>query len=295
MKIKRIINRCLFNIPSTYRMHLKHKKAKKRFYKYMKRKLGDFMIEVDPGPIGSKDIILRTQYMKKDDTPLISKKDYYFFTGYTTMLSWLQHLEYYSFNIRTIRTVMELGCGSARLIRHLRCVQDLRLIGTDVKEDFIKWCKQNVPGVEFYVNDLRPPLSFAEDNSIDLVYARSVFTHIPLDVQGLWIDELYRIIRPGGYAILNVLGLRQELLMLDPEDQKKIRKNGHLTLDSRDRKASYATQLVGSWDVFQTRGEVLKAFGSKFHVCDYTQNAIVLYKSDGNSIKPHGCYDHEIQ
>jgi len=294
MQLKRIINKCFQNIPSTYNMHLKYIKARKRFYQYMKHKLGDFMVEVDPGPIGSKEIILRTQYMKKDDTPLRSKNDYYFWSGYTTMLSWLQRLEYYSFNIRTIRTAMELGCGSARLIRHLRCIQDLRLIGTDVEEDFMHWCKLNVPGIEFYVNDLRPPLSFAEDNSIDLVFARSVFTHIPLDIQGLWIKELHRIIRPGGYAILNVLGRRQELLMLNPEDQALIRKQGHLTLDSNNLKASYATQLIGSWDVFQSRSEVLKAFGSMFHICDYTPNALVLYKSDGMAIKPCGCYDHEI-
>lgn len=42
------------------------------------------------------------------------------------------------------------------------------------------------------IND-RPPISELSDESVDLVLCHSVFTHLPEDIQLLWLDELARI------------------------------------------------------------------------------------------------------
>lgn len=267
--LSKTVDRLLFHWPSAIRSRSNHRKAKKSYYEYMKQKLGHFMIEVDPGPVGDKDIVLKTAVLREQDVPRMTNPDFYFASGYHIMLSWMKALDRYSFNLRTAKSIMEFGCGSARLIRHLRCIDGIRLIGTDVNADNIAWCKKNIPGIEFYNNELLPPLTFAEDNSLDLIFALSVFTHIPLETQHLWIKELHRILRPGGFLLADVLGPNHQNKMLNTDDLARLRKDGSLTLDAEDPKASLSTQVIKSWDVFQTRGEILKAFGSTFHIHDF--------------------------
>src|SRR5262249_25584962 len=42
----------------------------------------------------------------------------------------------------------------------------------------------------------------------DLVYAFSVLTHLPVPVQHAWVDELTRILRPGGFLLVSTHGER---------------------------------------------------------------------------------------
>jgi SAM-dependent methyltransferase len=144
-------------------------------------------------------------------------------------------------------------------------------VGTDVNEEMATWCGKTFPDMEFHHNELRPPLKFAAESSFDLIYASSVFTHIPLETQGLWIRELHRILRPGGLAIVDVLGAYHQDRMLSPEDLQRLRKEGQLEITSTDDRASLSTKVIGSWDVFQTRGENLRVFGEVFEVLDYLQ------------------------
>lgn len=246
-----------------------HQKAKEAYLAYMKSVMGHFVTETDPGPLGDEDIILKTSVLSVDRVGSRLSSDQYFGSGYSTMLTWLQLLEQHSFNLRTASAIMEMGCGSARLIRHLRCVDGIRLLGCDVQAPFIEWCTEHIPGIEFYINEIDPPFTFLEDNVLDLIIAQSVFTHIPLDKQAAWIRELHRVLRPGGFAILNVLGRRHQELMLTPQDRERLKTEKQLTLEASHPQASYSTQLIGSWDVFQTRGEILNAFRTVFHICDY--------------------------
>ncbi len=196
----------------------------------------------------------------------------------------LQILEHFSINPRTIGSIFELGCGTARLLRHFRCIDGVRLVGSDVNPEMIEWCKANLPEIEFYHNELTPPLSFAEDNSFDFMLASSVFTHIPLDTQELWLAEMQRILRPGGIFICSVLGQNHASLLLGTEEMNKLREKGSYTLTSDDSQATYSTRVGGSaWDVFQTRAEVIRVFGSFFQIVDYIpggQDFLVLRKPD---------------
>jgi SAM-dependent methyltransferase len=55
------------------------------------------------------------------------------------------------------------------------------------------------------VNELEPPLPYAGD-AFDFVYVYSVFTHLSVDLARRWMDELARIIKPGGLMWFTVHG-----------------------------------------------------------------------------------------
>ena len=96
--------------------------------------------------------------------------------------------------------VCEWGCGPARVIRHLGRHLNrsrARLYGTDYNRETIAWASKHLEGIEFLPNELAPPLPF-EDGYLDCVYAISVFTHLSERSHFEWINELRRVLRPGG-------------------------------------------------------------------------------------------------
>ncbi len=264
-------------LPKRLGGRLRFGRSRAAFTRHMRKKLGGFYVDIDPGPKGTDEIIMKTAVLVKEEAAWSLDANNYFEQGFRQLYTWFTLLEPYGFNPRTVGAVFELGCGSARLIRHLRCMRGVRLVGSDLVPEQVEWCKANVPGVEFYVNQLDPPLSFAKDNTFDLAFAASVFTHIPLETQEKWIHEMYRILRPGGFLVCDVLGHYHQGRMLDAEDMKKFEEQGNFTLTAKDKKASLSTQLIGSWDVFMKRGEFLRVFGKEFEVIDYLPTLLNLF------------------
>jgi SAM-dependent methyltransferase len=105
--------------------------------------------------------------------------------------------------------ILEWGCGPGRVIRHLPGANFLgparRYHGADYNRGSIEWCTQNLPGINFVLNDLVPPLPFAE-SSFDLSYCRSVFTHLSEDNSLAWMSELKRVTRTRGLICFSTHG-----------------------------------------------------------------------------------------
>ena len=257
-------------LPKTTVYYIKRLIEENRFKQYAQAKLGLDFRSVTPGPVPSKELIAKTAALDELELEKQSHADVYFETGYYSVLRLFKILEHFSINPRTIGSIFELGCGTARLLRHFRYLDGVRLVGSDVNPEMVQWCQANLPDIEFYQNELTPPLTFAEDNSFDFVLASSVFTHIPLDTQELWLAEMQRILRPGGIFICSVLGQNHASLLLGAEQMQELKTQGSLTLTSDDSQATYSTRVGGSaWDVFQTRAEVIRVFGSFFQIVDY--------------------------
>ena len=104
--------------------------------------------------------------------------------------------------LRRASQVMDFGCAWGRIIRFwLRDIEPQNLHGFDVEERFLSLARAHVPGPDYRIGKPRPPLDIA-DNSLDLIYAFSVFSHLPRDVADAWIAEFARILKPGGIACL---------------------------------------------------------------------------------------------
>jgi len=102
-------------------------------------------------------------------------------------------------------SLLDFGCGCGRVLRHWAGLAGPAIHGSDFNERLVSWCVANLPFVTASVNELAPPLRY-EDRQFDVVYAISVFTHLPHDLERAWIDELSRITAPGGLLLLTTHG-----------------------------------------------------------------------------------------
>jgi SAM-dependent methyltransferase len=100
--------------------------------------------------------------------------------------------------------VLDWGCGSARLTRHLIGLNS-GTWGADIDRDNVAWCNANIREGHFHHVDLWPPTSFA-GAEFDLVTGVSVFTHLDEADQFRWLAELARITRPGAILLMSVRG-----------------------------------------------------------------------------------------
>jgi SAM-dependent methyltransferase len=120
------------------------------------------------------------------------------------------------------KTVLEWGCGPARIIRHLPALlgPDTALIGTDYNPETIAWCRSAIPSIRFETNALEPPLPL-QRASVDVVYALSVFTHLSEAMHLAWRDELLRVLRPGGVLIATTHGAWYRERHLMPRERQQ--------------------------------------------------------------------------
>ncbi len=214
------------------------------------------LLEIEPGPLPPAQIIERTGVMHDTEAEVAEQRRTFWVSGYYHLLD----------------AVFELGCGAARVIRHFRAMPDVRLVAADISVTSIEWCQANIPGVEFHINQPTPPLEFTEDESFDVAIAMSVFTHIPLNRQSVWLHEISRILRRGGFLVATVTGEHHRQLQLRGKRLECFHRHGHVTLSPSDPGVSVSTQLTNTWDVFQTKGEVNKVFGDVFKIRSYVED-----------------------
>jgi SAM-dependent methyltransferase len=115
-------------------------------------------------------------------------------------------------------TVLDFGCGCGRLARQLIQQQPRprKYLGIDRHKGMIEWCQSHLapqaPGFDFQHHDvfhqlLNPQgtpghLPFpATDREVTLFIAYSVFTHLLEPDAEFYLQELARILNPGGVAV----------------------------------------------------------------------------------------------
>jgi len=102
--------------------------------------------------------------------------------------------------------VLDWGCGPARVIRHLpELIEKGTFYGTDYNRQSIAWCSANFTDIYFHSNDLMPGLVY-ESAMFDAIYGISIFTHLSKEAHEAWLNELIRVLKPGGLLFITLHG-----------------------------------------------------------------------------------------
>jgi SAM-dependent methyltransferase len=105
------------------------------------------------------------------------------------------------------KRVLDFGCGSGRTLRHfLAEAEEGDFWGADIDGPSIDWLNQNLsPPLHGWKSAQAPPLGL-EPGSFDLIWAISVFTHLPQMTSAQWLLELHRLLKPDGLTIATYYG-----------------------------------------------------------------------------------------
>ncbi|MGH2628296.1 MAG: class I SAM-dependent methyltransferase [Anaerolineales bacterium] len=97
--------------------------------------------------------------------------------------------------------VLDFGCGWGRIIRFfLKDIAADRLWGVDASPEVIEICQRHDRWSRFALVTPAGPTAFS-DGAFDLVYSFSVFSHFSEARHFRWLEEIQRILRPGGVLL----------------------------------------------------------------------------------------------
>jgi SAM-dependent methyltransferase len=112
---------------------------------------------------------------------------------------------YYARDFHDFDAILDWGCGCGRAARFVCDAAPGKLVGVDIDPDNIQWCAQHIPRGSFHSIRPEPPTQFANE-TFDLIYGISVFTHLSDPYQTMWLSELSRISKPGAILLMSIHG-----------------------------------------------------------------------------------------
>lgn len=133
------------------------------------------------------------------------------FCGRSGRLAMEQAMEFYkvvrdsgiraNMPLEKMDAILDFGCGWGRITRcFLRDVSSDVLRGCDCMPEMVTYVKNVFPGFTFIQNDPFPPTEL-QAGTYDLVYGYSVFSHLSEAAHLAWLEEFYRIMKPGGILV----------------------------------------------------------------------------------------------
>lgn len=103
--------------------------------------------------------------------------------------------------------LLEVGCGEGRGVEIL-LPHSAGYLGIDKIQEVIDMLKSKFPNVDFQ-QAVIPPFKGIEENSFDTVVSFQVIEHIEND--RLFLEEIYRVLKPGGKAIISTPNINHTL------------------------------------------------------------------------------------
>lgn len=184
--------------------------------------------------------------------------------------------------LRRLGALLDFGCGCGRVLRHWESLADTQVHGSDFNPYMIDWCRQALPFAGFSLNGVAPPLEY-DDEAFDLVYAVSVFTHLPAPLQLPWLRELARVVRPGGRLLLSLNGGQQAQALLEGEQRERF-DAGDLTLIWAERAGTNACTVFHPRayrrDVFAPAAGLEVLAERPDAICNAGQDLLLLRRPD---------------
>ncbi len=132
------------------------------------------------------------------------------------------------------RSVLDWGCGTGRITRHLPAIfPHATITAVDIDSEAIHWMQATTPGIDCKLSPPNPPMPI-RDGSIDLVISHSVFSHIDENSAFKWLEDLHRITAPNGLVLASTLShLAPFILPIDKIPAEAFSTQGFCCFDNK--------------------------------------------------------------
>jgi SAM-dependent methyltransferase len=143
--------------------------------------------------------------------------------------------------------ILDFGCGDGTMTN---CVKGLfpkaKIYGVDPSPKSIEEAQSQFKGIGFSVNsDEHTELDYPSD-FFDLIFSAGVFHHIPFDKHASYVQELARVLKPGGHLVLF------ELNPLNPLTVLTFKRNP-IDKHAKLMRPSYTKSLVNPYGKSETK------------------------------------------
>ncbi|MBZ0257067.1 class I SAM-dependent methyltransferase, partial [bacterium] len=189
------------------------------------------VMQTEPGRMETGFWFDMAERLKAPPKHLIERVDgtgigpFFFIKGAQNYWELVKAIEKYR-PMRSIKSMLDWGCGSGRLIGFFAEYSGIpNIYGCDIDSEAVAWCHSNYPIQKFAKIPLMPPTKYAEDK-FDLIISFSVLTHLEREAQLAWLKEMERILKPGGLLLATVHGFIAAKAMLGVETALQVRREG---------------------------------------------------------------------
>lgn len=126
----------------------------------------------------------------------------YLSDGWRSMVELMTILERANRPLLQLSSVLEFAAGFGRFTRHLAKALPGKLTCSDVQVESVDFLKASFGVDGFYSSHAPDTLNFP--GQYELVFALSMFTHVPLEMWGPWLRCMWRGVAPGGLLIVSI-------------------------------------------------------------------------------------------
>jgi ubiquinone/menaquinone biosynthesis C-methylase UbiE len=97
-------------------------------------------------------------------------------------------------------SILDFGCGDGMMTGFVaQTFKNAKVFGVDPSSKSIDIARKNYPHATFDVSDSKIPLPSGQ---FDLVCAAGVFHHIPFNEHQSYLNEIFRVLKPGGTFVM---------------------------------------------------------------------------------------------
>jgi SAM-dependent methyltransferase len=126
----------------------------------------------------------------------------YLSDGWRSMVELMTILEHVNRPLLKFNSMLEFAAGFGRFTRHLAKALPGKLTCSDVQAESVDFLKKSFGVDGFYSTHDPDTLNFPAQ--YELVFALSMFTHVPLEMWGPWLKCMYRGVVPGGLLVITI-------------------------------------------------------------------------------------------
>ncbi len=103
--------------------------------------------------------------------------------------------------------VLDFGAGVGRVALRLSHECEFPTHACDINPAAMDYLGSQLTNVECKTTPYEPPLPYP-DETFDVVYSISIWTHLPEEMGERWLKEIRRILKPRGLALISTSGVK---------------------------------------------------------------------------------------